>query len=73
MERNSVAYYNPGEFVRRANTIGLVIETKEKYLQQYCWVLWVGDETPEWVWANQLREYIMENKEEEKNGQLYEN
>ena len=59
--------FDPGEFVKRKDAIGLVLETKVRYLQEYCRILWVGSDVPEWVHVNQLYEYCVEKNKKEKN------
>mgnify|MGYP004296424741 CR=1 len=43
--------FRTGELVehRDSKKLGLVLETKEKYLDLYCLVMWLDREKPEWT------------------------
>ena len=52
-----------GELVSRSppvqpSQLGLILETKFEKLNQYCKILWMGEEKPEWYYSGSLYEVI---------------
>jgi hypothetical protein len=48
--------FDPGDIVRRDDSVGLVVETKVRFYHGYCRVLWAGSNNPKWELADTLRD-----------------